>query len=97
MTLVIAQGHGALLRLPTVFSPSVAKLQAGSPSANWFAGVLANAALQLATAFVPSVATPFPAQAGRAMPVAAAPRAMPALTSRAPSCAADVAERNARR
>ena len=74
MTLVIAQGHGALLRLPTVFSPSVAKLQGGSPSANWFAGVLANAALQLATAFVPSVAAPFPAQAARAMPVAVEPK-----------------------
>ncbi|WP_323873636.1 hypothetical protein [Roseomonas mucosa] len=76
MTLVIAQGYSPALRLPPAFSPSIAKLQAGGGMANWFAGAVANAAFQLATVFVPSVAAPLPAPVPvrAAAPVLATPK-----------------------
>lgn len=72
MTLVIAQRYNPALGLPLAFSPSLAK--GASSMANWFAGAVANAAFQLATAVVPSVAAPLPVRIVQAPSVLATPK-----------------------
>lgn len=64
MTLVITQAYSSALRLPTAFSPSVAKFQGFK--ADWFAWAVAGTARQVAAAFIPSVAASLPAQAASA-------------------------------